>query len=464
MLTKGNALGKWNQRGIAIPEVRYVSSSSYVGPAVFGYETDNLRRVASISVHTSPLATLGGKDAGGMNVYVRELSCHTADLGLPVDVFTRRTDPHAPRVIEICKDVNLINIDAGPPEPVDKNQLFDLLPEFAEQMALYSLQQGVRYDVVHAHYWLSGWTAYLLKRYWNTPFTLMFHTTAHMKNIVSPQAEQETSLRGEIESKLVGLADSIIAANPDEAADLIWRQRANSEKICTIPPGVDTDLFQPLDRQACRAELGISADEQMVLFIGRIDPIKGLDTLLKSARLLADAGSPARTHIVGGDFDSDGNPVGPLARFAEKARELGVEDRMVYWGAQPQDRLPVFYSAADVVSVPSRYESFGLVAVEAMACAVPVVASRAGGLIFTVQDGRTGYLVPVGDGEAHGRRVLELLDDPAKRRAFGQAGHLEASRFSWTAVASSILHVYERLAEGHREGLCCEDEIFAKAI
>ncbi len=437
---------------------------SYAGPSVFGYETDNLRRVASVSVHTSPLATLGGKDAGGMNVYVRELSCHMSELGLPVDVFTRRTDPHTPEIMEICEGVNLISIDAGPPEPVDKNQLFDLLPEFAEQMALYSLREAVRYDVVHAHYWLSGWTAMLLKRYWNTPFTLMFHTTAHMKNIVSPETEQETSLRSTIEDKLVRMADSIIAANPDEAADLIWRQRCSSEKICTIPPGVDTQLFRPLDRLECRNELGIDPAEQMVLFVGRIDPIKGLDTLLGATRFLQDAGSRARIHIVGGDLDSSGQPRGPLAALVERARAQGVANRLVLWGAQPQNRLPVFYSAADVVSVPSRYESFGLVAVEAMACAIPVVASRAGGLTFTIEDGRNGYLAPIGNGPMHGRRILELLDDEQQRLRFGQSARQSALRFSWTTVASSILHVYERLAEGYRADLCCDDAIFAHAI
>ncbi|MCO5222524.1 MAG: glycosyltransferase [Thermomicrobiales bacterium] len=441
-----------------------MTSSTYTGPAVFGYETDKPRRVASISVHTSPLATLGGKDAGGMNVYVRELTCHMAELGLPVDVFTRRTDPDTPEILEICDGVNLISITAGPPEPVDKNQLFELLPEFAEQMALYSLRTGVRYDVVHAHYWLSGWAAHLLKRYWNTPFSLMFHTTAHMKNVVSPETEHETQLRSLIESKLVHLADSLIAANPDEAADLIWREHCDSAKLCTIPPGVDTDLFRPLDREACRRELGIASSEQMVLFVGRIDPIKGLDTLLDAANYLKAHGSPARVHIVGGDFGVDGAPVGPLAGLAAVAEERGITDSLVLWGSQPQNRLPVFYSAADVVSVPSRYESFGLVAVEAMACGTPVVASRAGGLIFTVEDGYTGFLTPIGDGTAHGRRIFELLENEELRRSFGRAAHVAASRFSWPAVANSILHVYERLAEGHRANLCCEDEIFAGAV
>ncbi len=441
-----------------------MTTRSYAGPAVFGYETDHLRRIAAISVHTSPLATLGGKDAGGMNVYVRELSCHIAQLGLPVDIFIRRNDPHSPEVVEICPGVNLVRIDAGPAESVDKNQLFDLLPEFAENMALYSLRAGVRYDVIHAHYWLSGWTAHLLKRYWNTPFSLMFHTTAHMKNIVSPESEQETGLRGSIESKLVGLADSLIAANPDEAADLIWRQRAESVKICTIPPGVDTELFQPLDQAACRKELDIPADEQVVLFVGRIDPIKGLDTLLGATQYLKDSGSAARTHVVGGDLDQAGQPIGPLAAFRNRARELGIEDRFTFWGSQPQNRLPVYYSAADVISVPSRYESFGLVAVEAMATGTPVVASRAGGLIFTVEDGRTGYLTPIGDGVAHGSRILELLDNSRKLAAFGQAAHASALRFSWTSVASSIQHVYEQLSKGHRANLCCDDGIFANAM
>lgn len=433
----------------------------YAGPSVFGYETDNIRRVGSISVHTSPLATLGGKDAGGMNVYVRELSCHTARLGLPVDVFTRRTDPGTPEVVEICEGVNLVNISAGPAAPVDKNQLFPLLPEFAEQMALYSLSAGTRYDVIHAHYWLSGWTAQLLRRYWDTPYTLMFHTTAHMKNIVSPAGERETPLREQTERKLVQLADSIIAANPDERADLIWRQHATSEKICAIPPGVDTELFQPLNRMACRAELGIPADQAVVLFVGRIDPIKGLDTLLGAAAALTNRKPDAVYHLVGGDLDDDDEPVGPLAALALQARSMGLEGRMKYWGSQPQNRLPVFYSAADVVHVPSRYESFGLVAVEAMACATPVVASRAGGLTFTVEEGRTGYLAPIGDGKAHAECLWRLLSDPDMRWTFGQNAHLSSQRFSWPVVAASVRHVYRRLAEGHRNNLCCDEDIFA---
>jgi D-inositol-3-phosphate glycosyltransferase len=439
-----------------------VSISDYVGPSVFGFETDALRRVAAISFHTSPLATLGGKDAGGMNVYVRELSCHTARLGLPVDIFVRRTDPNAPEVSQICENVNLINITAGPAEAVDKNQLFGYLPEFAEQAALYSVRNGVRYDVVHAHYWLSGWAAQLLRRYWETPFIQMFHTTAHMKNAVSPASQRETLLRGQIERRLVDLADSLIAANPDERADLVWRQHTPAEKICTIPPGVDTDLFRPRDRRQSRAQLGLPVDGRVVLFIGRIDPIKGIDTLVRSISLMAKQSSEIPTFVfVGGDLDAKGLPVGPLADIANDVRELGISAHCHFAGSQPQDVLPVFYSAADVVTVPSRYESFGLVAVEAMACGVPVVASNVGGLKFTIEDGLTGLLVPPGDETALANALTSLLDDSTLSAQIQRESRLAAQRFGWEAIAQSVTHLYQRLAEGHRANLCCEQEIYA---
>ncbi len=433
----------------------------YLGPSVYGYETDGLRRVASISVHTSPLASLGGKDAGGMNVYVRELSCHVAELGLPVDVFTRGASPDTPEVESICENVNVISIAAGPPEPVDKNTLHSYLPQFAEQMALYALRTGVRYDVVHAHYWLSGLTAELLRRYWETPYAMMFHTTAHMKNRVSPAGEQESLVRASSERRLVDLADSIIAANPDERADLIWRQRAIAERICTIPPGVDVDLFKPRDKATSRREIGLDPDARVVLFVGRIDPIKGIDSLLEAFEQVSATFPDTILAMVGGEVDDLGRPLGPLAGVLKQAEARGIAGQMRFFGSQPQNRLPIFYTAADVVAVPSRYESFGLVAVEAMACGVPVVASRAGGLIFTIEDGETGYLAPFDQPDEHARALISVLGDRALANRLGRNGHLAAQRFSWQTVASSVIHVYRRLAAGYRANLCCDQEIFA---
>jgi D-inositol-3-phosphate glycosyltransferase len=460
-------LGRLGQRSgngelASIAKGNFVTTPhGYVGPSVFGYETDALRRAALVSVHTSPLATLGGKDTGGMNVYVRELSCNLAQLGLPIDIFTRRTSPKAPEVEPICDGVNLVKITAGPTEPINKNEIFEYLPEFAAQAALYSVKHGVRYDVVHAHYWLSGWAAQLLKRYWDTPFVQMFHTTAEMKNAVSPAKLHETVKRAQTERLLVDLSDSLIAANPDERAHLIWHQHARSTKVCTIPPGVDVALFKPLDRAECRSQLGLGEDEQVIVFVGRIDPIKGLDTLLDAAVELQSAGSSSKILLIGGDLDERGNPIGPLAEIAAEAETKGVAPSFRFLGSQPQNQLPLYYSAADVVAVPSRYESFGLVAVEAMACGVPVIASRSGGLRFTVEDGLNGFLVPVGDAQKLARALTRVLSDDALRRRLSIGARDSAARFSWPSVASSMLHVYKRLANGYRGDLCCDDEIYA---
>ena len=442
-----------------------MTPSPYPGPAVFGYETDApLRRAAQVSVHTSPLATLGGKDAGGMNVYVRELACHLARLGLPVDVFTRRTSPDTPDVTPLCPGVNVVAVTAGPPEPIDKNALVPYLPDFAAGMALHSLRAGVRYDAVHAHYWLSGVAAHLAQRSWDAPFVQMFHTTAHMKNAVAAAADRESDLRLRTERRLLDLADNIIAANPAERADLIWHAGAPTAKVCTIPPGVDLDLFRPQDRAAARAALGLPSDESIVLFVGRVDPIKGIDTLLDAARLLAadpDLDQTPTVLFVGGDLDPAGVPVGPLADVVRQARARGVADRFRFVGSQPQDQLPLYYGAADIVAVPSRYESFGLVAVEAMACGTPVVASRVGGLAFTVEEGASGLLVPPQSPDALAAALALLLTDEPCRRALAAGGLRAAERFAWPTIAAAVRRVYGRLAAGQRADLCRDDEVFA---
>ncbi len=435
----------------------------YEGPSIFGYETDApLRRAAFICVHTSPLAALGQKDAGGMNVYVRDLACQLARLGLEVDIFTRRSDPHSPELTLLCPGVRIINVTAGPAEPIDKNEIFPFLPDFAAEAALFSLRHGVRYDVVHSHYWLSGWAAHLLRRYWDTPFVHMFHTTAHMKNAVAGSANRESDLRLQIERRLIQLSDSLIAVNPAERADLIWRQHTPTDKVCTVPPGVDLDLFYPRDRAEARRRLGLDADAPIALFVGRVDPIKGIDVLLQAVHHLAAFPGPAPTVVfVGGELDERDRPVGALAATINDAVTLGVADRLRFVGSQPQDQLPWFYAAADVVAVPSRYESFGLVAVEAMASGTPVVASNVGGLTFTVEDSVAGFLVPPQQPKAFAAALHRVLSDDALREELSEGALRCASRFAWPAVATSMLHIYERLAEGHRANLCCDEEIYA---
>ena len=410
-----------------------------------------------ISVHTSPLATLGGTDAGGMNVYIRGLSCHLARRGWSVDIFTRRTSPDTVEQQTICPGVTVIAIDAGPPVPLDKDELFPLLPAFAEEMTRHKLRLGLRYDVVHAHYWLSGWTAHLIKRSWGTPFVQMFHTTSRLKAGSEPAKPE---LRADVERRLVALADSIIAANPDERTDLIRRQGAPAAKTCTIPPGVDCQLFCPGDRLAARRSLSLPAHEPIVLFVGRIDPIKGIDTLLEALALLrAGTGPPPTLLLLGGDLGGDGAPMGPLADVQRQVRSLGMDSAVVFAGAQPQDRLPAFYRAADVVAVPSRYESFGLVAVEALACGTPVVASRTGGLPFIIDEERSGLLVPPNDPTALAAALRRVLLDRPLHDALASAAANSVQRFSWPTVADAILGVYDRLVGGERGDLCRDVEI-----
>ncbi len=425
-----------------------------------------INRVAFITVHTSPVATLGGKDAGGLNVHVRDLARQLAAYGVAVDIFTRRTDPFTPEVCELAENVNVVSITAGPSEPLPKDDLFSLLPEFAAGVALYSLRAGVRYDAVHSHYWLSGWVAHLLDRYWSVPSVHTFHTLARLKNAVSLPAGHETLVRVRTEQRLLQVLDNIIAPNPDERAEMVWRMGADNAKICVIPPGVDLTRFQPGDSATARARLKLP-DNPLVLFVGRIDPMKGIDTLLDGfMRLLRiDTGDlPPKLVLIGGSFVPTSRGLKPgedLQPVVARAEELGIADDIIFRGSEPQELLPEYYAASTVCAVPSRYESFGLVAVEAMACGLPVVASRAGGLKFTVEEERSGLLVPPGDSQALAAVLARVIAD-RDLRASMQVGARQASiRFSWQTIGPAMLSLYERLADGERENLCCLGEIYA---
>lgn len=436
--------------------------SAYTGPSVFGYETDQpVRRAAMISLHTSPIARIGQRDAGGMNVYVRSLALQLARQGIAIDIFTRRSDPHTPEVVTVSPGVNVIHIAAGPPTNLSKNELFPYIHDFASEAALYSLRAQVRYDLIHAHYWLSGLAAEQLKRYWHIPSLLMFHTTAHMKNAVAASADRETARRLEAERTLVREADGLVAGNPDERDDLAAMLGvATPGTICMIPPGVDLTRFFPGDREAERAALGLDLRERLVLAVGRVDPIKGFDTLLEAFRDVPGAAgdSPIRLLIAGGDLDAAGDPSGPLTTYARIAEDLGIRDRVRFLGSIPHEDLVHWYRATDVVAVPSRYESFGLVAIEAMASGVAVVASNVGGLRFSIEDGVSGLLVPHSQPRPLADALVRTLDDDALRHALARNAVAAARRYSWETVGADIARMYARLASGIRSDLCSCDE------
>ena len=442
-----------------------VAESSQNSPALA--RVSRIQRVAMISVHTSPLAILGGKDAGGLNVYVRELSRQLDASHVMVDIFTRRFDESTPEIVELSERVRVISIEAGPAETVPKDDLFCLLPEFASEVALFSLRKGLRYDIVHSHYWLSGWVANLLKRYWNAPTVHVFHTLAHLKNRVSNDTDHESTLRVQVERRLLEVLDNIVAPNPDERAELIWTLGADNARICTIPPGIDLSRFHPRDVDEARKQLDLP-DNPIVLFIGRVDPIKGIDTLIDAfARLRhRDWGNrPPKLVFIGGTVHklANGDEVlgEDLAPVLDQARQRGIEEDVIFRGAQPQDLLPMYYSAATVCVVTSLYESFGLVAVEAMACGIPVVATRVGGMKFTVEEDVSGLLVPSGDAQAIADALATVIQNRQLRSTLQVGARQAAIRFSWHTVGSAVLNLYERLADGERENLCCYGEIYA---
>ncbi len=411
-------------------------------------------RVAMLSVHTSPIAELGGPDSGGMNVYVNELGRWLARTGINVDIFTRRTDTVTPRVLELDDGLRLIQIEAGPPHRIHKDELFCHMPDFASDMAYFALQQGVRYDVVHGHYWLSGWAAQLLKEHWHAPTVHMYHTMAHLKNAVANGEHRETILRLQIERRLVDIADGLVAANPHERKEMIDRLGASPDQIHLVPPGVDLELFQPHDQQQARAELGLP-DGPLVLFVGRIDPVKGIDTLFDGFKRLCESrdwdGQPPTLLFIGGTIDEDRGESGmdeDLRQVKADAEALGIEDRIMFLGSISREVLPLYYSAADVCTVPSRYESFGLVAVEAMACGTPIVASRVGGLQFTIQDQQSGILVPHSDHVALASGLERALTDEALVRKMTAGARRAAIRYSWQMVSSSVVDVYQQLVDG----------------
>jgi D-inositol-3-phosphate glycosyltransferase len=414
-------------------------------------------RIAMLSVHTCPLAALGGKETGGMNVYVREVARALGRLGLAIDVFTRSQDPSIPEVVRLGPGAQVVHVPAGPARPIARAAVADHLDEFADGVEAFRTRQAARYDLVHSHYWLSGLAGLDLARRWEAPLVHMFHTLGAIKNAVARgSGDTEPAERLAAEVRIAAGADRIVASNLVERADLAWHVGADPGRVTVIPCGVDVELFRPRPAAAARDRLGLDA-EHVLLFVGRLTPIKGLETLLRALSVLRSDGLAAarlKLLVVGG---TKGDEAGS-EHLRRLAQDLGIGPWVDFRGPQPQDALPDYYAAADMCLIPSRYESFGMVALEAMASGVPVVASRAGGLAVTVQDGATGRLVPEGDVSALARAVAELLADEPGRRALGARAVEWARRFAWPSVGRSVADLYAELlpvSEGAVGALAC---------
>ncbi|MEZ0395897.1 MAG: glycosyltransferase [Anaerolineales bacterium] len=407
-----------------------------------------------LSYHTCPLATLGGKDTGGMNVYVRDLTIALGRMGLHVDVFTRSQDEHVPHVLhDLGYGNRVVHVPAGPEVPLPKPELAAYLPQFVEGIKAFAAEKGIHYDILHSHYWMSGLAAEALSDAWGgTPILHVFHTLGEMKNRVArSEAEREGAYRLEGERRVLRRADRIVAATVAEQAQLQWLYRADTGRIVVIPPGVDTSHFYPIPVDEARQFVGLPLERRTVLFVGRIEPLKGLDTLIRAVACLRcrRVGEQVSLMIIGGEPEAEPDEMTvEMARLQKMCDDLAMGKLVVFLGKRSQDTLPYYYSAADVVVMPSHYESFGMVALEAMACGTPVIASQVGGLAFLVQDGVTGYTVPAEDAVALCDRLTTLLGDESLRRRLGFQAAEYARAYDWGQIAARIVDVYRQLAAG----------------
>lgn len=409
-----------------------------------------IKRIALISVHTSPLAPMGGAKTGGMNVYIRELAREFGQLGIAVDIFTRRSSPYESEVDDaISESVRVVYLDAGPQQPLSPEEHYSHLSDFTANLMAFATLHGLRYDIVYSHYWLSGWVGSKLKEAWGICFAHMYHTLGHMKKRIAVNAHYQPDRRIMTEMEILQSADRIIAATPAEQAQLRWLYRAARKQIVVIPPGVDTDRFRAaISPPKARDALGIDAGRSMLLFVGRIEALKAVDTILEALHVLRDRApdllSKLHFMIVGGDPQSGKDR--EMRRLQALSAKLGIDQLVSFVGAKEQAELPVYYAAATAVILPSDYESFGMVALEAMSSGTPVVASQVGGLQFLVRDRETGFHIPAREPISLADCIVELLKDPSRTAAMGISASRIAQDYSWSRIAERLLDVFNEMA------------------
>lgn len=398
-----------------------------------------MRRMAVISFHTSPLQQPGIGDSGGMNVYVRELVSSLAQAGVACDVYTRRWSDGLPDEMVVEPGFRVVHIDAGPAEEVDKDDLLSLVPAFTTGVINHIRATGEA-DAIHGHYWLSGIVAHTVKHELGLPLISTFHTLARVKAELSGP---EPEIRERAEASVIGCSDAILANSAEEASELQRHYGAIADRIEVIPPGVDHAFFSPGDRNGARFALGLSADHPIFLFVGRIQPLKGVDVAVRALGELNRL--DAELVILGGPSGQEG--AAEFRRVQALVVDLGLESQVRFVEPQPHHLLSSWYRAADAVLVPSRTESFGLVALEASACGIPVIAAAVGGLQTLVTHGVNGFLVDERLPSAYAKYVSALLDDPNMADAMGKAGARRARNYTWSTAAGRIRRIHSDITE-----------------
>ncbi|MFC1991318.1 glycosyltransferase [Chloroflexota bacterium] len=403
---------------------------------------DSQLRIAMLSIHSCPVGTLGTKDTGGMSVYILELAEELGKQGHFVDVYTRVHDPNDRVIYALGKNVQLIHLPAGELEQIHKLAIYSYLPDFACNLEEFRKENNFQYDLVFSHYWLSAWVGEYLQQWWHVPHITMFHTLGAVKNTFA-LGEDEPELRIEMEGELARSCHHIIAPTEKEKEEIVQHYGSSPERISVVPCGVNLERFQPVDREMAKQELGFG-EEKIVLFVGRIESLKGIEQLLKAMPYLKNNQNP-RLVVIGGDKNSQYE----LDRLQRLSRELNIEDSVTYSGSIEQERLPYYYSAANVCVISSYYESFGLVALESLACGTPIVANDVGDFRNIIRQGETGYVVTDNEPRHLAEKIDLLLARPGYDKNAVLSIRASVSRYRWENIAISIVKEFQQVLDNY---------------
>ncbi len=397
-------------------------------------------KIAMLSIHSCPIGELGAKDTGGMNVYIRELARKLGRRGHQIDIYTRFHNPKDSQVIELEKNVRLIHLKSGTIGNIHKLEIYPYLDEFLYEIEKFRKCQDFHYDLVHSHYWLSGRVGKWLQDSLNVPHIMMFHTLGAIKNSTGV-GEEEPELRIATEKQLIKSCDRIIASTEREKHELVHFYDAFPETIEVIPCGVNLDLFQPMDKVYARQQLNMDHNEGLVLYVGRFAPLKGINRLLEAMTYLQHINRRIRLFIIGGDSHNEPE----FQKLQRLTKELDLQDTVTFVGRIEQTDIPTYYSAADLLVVPSYHESFGLVALESLACGTPVVGTNVGALESIVREGETGSVLPNATPGLLANKIEEFILKAHTNKQSAFYFRESVVRFSWSNIADAMENEYEAI-------------------
>jgi len=392
----------------------------------------NQLRIAMVSAHSCPIGNLGAKDTGGMSVYIRELAHELGKRGHLVDIYTRAHDLKDRQTYKFSQNARLIHLEAGEVEDIHKLVVYSHLPDFARNLESFRKHNDLQYDLIFSHYWLSGLVGEYLQQQWKVPHIIMFHTLGAVKNTIGI-GENEPELRIETERGLAQNCHRIIATTEKEKEELIRHYGASPERVGVVPCGVNLEQFKPVSKEHARQHLGFDNDK-IILFVGRIDPLKGIDRLIKAIPYLQNI-QGLRLLVIGGGEHSQRE----IKQLQKLACNLNIQDSVTFLGLIKYEQLPYFYSAADVCVVSSYYESFGLVALESLACGTPVVATDVGNLKSVIRQGETGYVITDNTPHCLAGKIALLLSRPSADTESTLSIRASVSRFGWSNIAEAII-------------------------